>query len=359
MNVVTALAASLASACRSLGAAVATRHLPARRQPWTATGLRLRRGQAYTLVGDGRIHWSARHAHLHGGPGFHLWARVAPGGRIVNVTRASGSFVADVDGELELGIYLGMWRDSYGGLDTPAGAYARLAGALEVLAIAWPGSGIAAATAALAQLATRHPHPLLAAEYARLVAGVRPPAGWDYLVETGTSDIWRACGSGAHARICLDARDDQGIIRRALDWPLTPDTVLGWRWRLDAHPSRVAEDHASSHDYVSVALEFDDGRDLTWIWSSCLPPEQHFACPVRAWAARETHLVARSGFAEAGRWVAERRAVYTDVRRALGTPPARIVAAWLIAVATFQHGHARAAFEDIHLARAGARLAVL
>ena len=60
-------------------------------------------------------------------------------------------------------------------------------------------------------------------------------------------------------RICLDAHDDQGIIRTTLDIPLTPETTLNWRWRLDEHPSLTAEDSALSHDYVSVALEFDDG----------------------------------------------------------------------------------------------------
>ncbi|MEQ8232222.1 MAG: DUF3047 domain-containing protein [Gammaproteobacteria bacterium] len=367
MHALPALADALNVELRRLGAASVVLPLPADQPPWTPCGLQLRRGQAYTLFGDGRVRWSARHPHLHGGSGFHLWARVAPGGRIVNVTRSTGSFVADVDGELELGIYLGMWRDAQGTLDTPPTAYARLAGGLEVFAIAWPGdapdaageAALAGAHDVLSRLARDHAHPLLAAECARLAAGIVPPRGWEYLVETGTSDIWRACDTARRARICLDADDDQGIIRKPLDWPLTHDTVLTWRWRLDEHPSRVAEDVSDSHDYVSIALEFDNGRDLTWIWSSCLPPEHHFACPIRAWSARETHLVVRSGEDDAGRWLDERRAVHADVTRAMGAPPARIVAVWLIAVATFRHGRARAAFEDIRLERGGTRLAVL
>ena len=349
MHDVIALEAGLAPAAAALGARTRALHLPANRRPWLGTGLRLRRGQSYTLIGSGRIGWSARHPHLHGGPGFHLWARVAPGGRIVNVTRDSGSFVADVDGELELGIYLGMWRDEQGALDTPQQAYDRLAGALDVLVLAWPGS----AAHGLDALLPTHAAPALVAERERLAADVTPPSGWDYLVETGSSDIWRACGAPGDGRICLDAHDDQGIIRTALDLPLTPETTLAWRWRLDEHPSSKAEDSTRSHDYVSIALEFDDGRDLTWIWSSCLPLEHHFACPIRAWSARETHLVVRSGLAEAGRWLEERRNVHADVARAIGTPPKRIVAAWLIAVATFQHGRARAAFEGIRVLQPG------
>ncbi|MGE0486471.1 MAG: DUF3047 domain-containing protein [Gammaproteobacteria bacterium] len=332
----------------------ARRTLVGNQRPWTATGLRVARGQAYSLLADGRVHWSERHPHLHGGPGFHLFARVSPGGRLVNVTRTSGSFVADVDGELELGIYLGMWRDAFGTLDTPDDAYARLKGDIDVIALVWPGP----AADGLAALATTIDNPVLAAEATRAAAPIAPPAGWSYLVETGSSDIWRDCAEGA-PRICLHAHDDQGIIRKPLDVALVPGTRLTWRWRLDEHPAREREDTNLAHDYVSIALEFDDGRDLTWLWSSCLPVETWFACPVRAWSARETHWVARSGTTRAGAWVAETRDVHADVRDALGEVPGRIVACWLIAVASFHHRTARAAFEAIVLAGPHGRTVVL
>ena len=101
-------------------------------------------------------------SHLHGGAGFHLWARVSPGGRIVNMSRDSTSFTADVDGELQLGIYLGMWGDAFGRLDTPA-----------------------------ASIFTAIAHRM-----------------------------------GTHARICLHAEDEQGILRKPIDFPLAPNTHL-------------------------------------------------------------------------------------------------------------------------------------
>lgn len=337
-------------------AASVCRALPATQRPWQPSGLRLAAGQAYTLLASGVVHWSARHPHLHGGPGFHLYARVHPGGRMVNLTRSSGSFIADVDGHLEFAIYLGRWRDAFGALDTPAAAYARLRGEIEVLALAWQG----AATDGVARLAARHAHPLIAAEHARLLAPAELPAGWDYLIETGTSDIYRACHAhGATPRICLDAADDQGILRKAVSWPLVAGTRLVWRWRLDLHPSSVPEDTPYTHDYVAVAAEFDDGRDLTWSWSAGLPRDHHFPCPIRAWQARETHWVVRNAQDPLGAWLHEERAVHSDVATAMGAPPQRIVAVWLIAVATFQHQRARAAFEGIELVDGARRLQVL
>lgn len=329
--------------------------LPGCEPPWRGTGIRVRAGQAYTLLGSGRLRWSANNPDLHGGPGFHLWARVSPGGEIVNVVRDSGSFVADVDGEVELGIYFGTWRDTRGTLDSPAGAYARLEGALEVIVLAWTTG----ADAGLAALASDVAHPLIDTERDRVAHPVELPPGWSYLRETGTSDIYRDCAEGGTARMCVEALDDQGIVRKPVDVPLEADTVLSWRWKVDVLPSALAEDRASTHDYVSIATEFDNGRDLTWLWSSVLPPGHHFHCPIAAWTARETHWVVRTGGDALGRWCAERRPVHTDVAAAMGPPPARITAVWLITVATFQHGRAVAAFEDVCLSHGAETLSVL
>jgi hypothetical protein len=81
--------------------------LPGNQPPWQPTGLAIKRGQSFSLFAAGRIQWSATHAARYGGPRFHLWARVSPGCRIVNLSADSGSFTADVAGEIELGIYMG------------------------------------------------------------------------------------------------------------------------------------------------------------------------------------------------------------------------------------------------------------
>ena len=336
----------------AVGAARLVR-LNANEPPWQGTGIRVEAGQAYSLFADGRVLWSARDPTLYGGPRHHLWARVAPGGRIVNPTCESGTFVADVAGEVELGIYMGVWKNAFGELATPASLYRRLAGGLDVLAIAWRGDPVAALAAVGAGNAvdiTAVPPSFFGAELSRLRAAHAPPAQWSYLLDTGHADIFAdAAGPAGERTIVVHSHDDQGIVCKPVDYALTPRTRLGWRWRVTEHPSAVAEDRVQTHDYISVATEFDNGRDLTWIWSSQLAPETHFHCPVSAWTARETHWVARSGSGDLGRWCAEERNVYADVLASMGPPPARIVRVWLIAVSSFQHGSARAEFADIVL----------
>ena len=333
--------------------------LNANEPPWHGTGIRVEAGRAYSLFADGRVHWSPRDPTLYGGPRYHLWARVSPGGRIVNPTCESGTFVADVTGELELGIYMGLWKDAFGELATSASLYRRLTGGLDVLVVAWRGDSLdalavfasaEAVAAAGAVDASAARQSFFRAELSRLRTQRAPPADWSYLLDTGHADVFAdSRGPDGGRAIAVHTHDDQGIVCKAVEFALTPRTRLAWRWRVTEQPSVLAEDRPQTHDYVSIATEFDNGRDLTWIWSSQLAPNTHFHCPVGAWTARETHWVVRTGTADLGRWCAEERKVHADVLAAMGTPPARIVRVWLIAVSSFQHGTARAEFADIVL----------
>ena len=72
---------------------------------------------------------------------------------------------------------------------------------------------------------------------------------------------------------------------------------LDWQWVVDRLPSHLPEDQILTHDYLSIAVEFDDGQDITYMWSSSLPVGQVFRCPLPGWDAVETHVVQRSGLA--------------------------------------------------------------
>ena len=185
------------------------------------------------------------------------------------------------------------------------------------------------------------------------------PEGWSYLLETGTADVYRATQTPFGPGIAVHSENDQGILRKAVDLPLEDDTRLCWRWRLDEFPSELAENRVTTHDYLSIAVEFDNGRDLTWFWSRRLPVGTHFGCPVKSWNYREIHYCVRSGEAQRGAWQREERAIAADCAEALGEVPGRLVAVWLIVVSSFQHGVARGEFADICVETASDRHRVL
>jgi len=121
----------------------------------------------------------------------------------------------------------------------------------------------------------------------------------------------------------------------------------------------LPEDIQLTHDYLSIAVEFDDGQDLTYMWSSKLPVDTIFKCPLAYWDKVETHWVLRSNPKELGKWLSEERPLRADYTRAIGAPPTRIVRVWLIAVSVFQRGEGLCDYADIELVDGDTRLRVL
>ena len=327
--------------------------LPANVPPWTDIGIRVAKGDELTILAEGRVIVSAD-AGLDARPRYALWARLGGRGPVWTGTRDTQSFRCDREGALELAIYNGEWKSPDGVLGTPIEAYEGLSGGIEALVLHWRGE----ARDGLAALHRAAPgEPLVEAELARMANPAVPPAGWSYLWFLGQSETFRTLRP-PDSRPCIACvtDDDVAILRRPVSLALGPDTEVSWRWRVALLPSSRPEDTLLCHDYLSVAVEFENGRDLSWYWSSALPTETHFACPIPQWNSRETHLVVRSGAEGLGLWQSERRNVFADYVRAIGEPPARIVAVWLIAVSLFQHGRGEAEFTDIALTSAGERV---
>jgi len=329
--------------------------LPAEVPPWTDTGVRLAKGDEVSILAEGRV-VANEAAGLSFGPRYALWTRVGERGPVWTGTRGTQSFRAEREGALELAILCGEWKTPDGALATPVAAYAEQKGGLDVLIVRWRGEAQAGLEALRAAASDE---PLVADELARAAAPAVRPAGWSYLWFLGQSETFRARrADGSHSIECR-SEDDVAILRRPLDFPLEADTEIRWRWKLDRLPSAKPEDTLLCHDYLSVAAEFDNGRDLSWFWSSSLAPETHFHCPIPQWTPRETHLAVRSGTAGLGEWHDERRRVRDDYRRAMGEPPRRIVALWLIATSVFQHGSGAAEFADLSLHGGGRSVEVI
>lgn len=326
-----------------------TLHLPARVPPWTETGIMLERDDRITVLAAGRVTWS-READLFAGPRYHLWGRIGDGA-IFRLGSDTRTLTAEERGALRLCIYHGTWASPEGTLATSVEAYASLDGGIDVLVIRWGEASPEQGLAALASVAPSDP--LIAAERTRLGSPREPPPGFEPLWFVGRSDIFHGAEIEGAPAIALRADANASIVRKPFMLALRPGTFLEWTWRVNALPSRVREDALATHDYVSIALEFDDGRDLTWYWSAALPERHHYRCPLPRWAARETHLVVRSGSDGLGAWVDERCDVHADSARALGRIPSHIVAVWLIAVSLFQRNLASADFRRIVLEQDG------
>jgi hypothetical protein len=317
--------------------------VPVDRPPWTSTPLSVRAGDQVSWLAWGRSYLLKPLA-IGVPAGLDLLCRTGDG-QPRHGGRDTMTVTADRDGPLQVACRFPGWLREDGTLGTDRMPHRMKAGRVSAVLVRWPAGTDPAE--ALTALAARDASGLCAAEAARLADPPSPPPGWHHHPWTPHDEVFATNKEGG---ITADCQDGGGIVRRPVAVALTPTLRLRWRWRVDELPSRLPEDTALTHDYLSVALEFDDGQDLTWQWSCALPPGMAYRCPMDYWRKVETHLVARSGDTDIGSWVDEERAVLADHRTAIGGPqPARVVQAWLIAVTLHQGGRVRGEFGRIEL----------
>jgi len=325
-------------------------HVPADRPPWTDTGIEVVAGDRLSVFCAGRASikkypqaWVEAY--------FGLWLRIGERAEMFRTPKGSLTFTAGHSGRLYLSnVFPGEWVDAYGRMANAAVLEQSAAGGFTVLVIRWRtdaahglrelGQGIGPA----ARFAED--------ELQRLRNPVVVPEGWKYLPSLGDAGVFSRVDTPGGAVIRCRCDNDAMILQRSMEAPFTPDTRVRWSWKVESLPSPRAEDSLTTHDYLSLAVEFDNGQDLTYLWSAALEPERTFRCPVASWRQRETHIVIRSGHERLGRWIDEERDLWRDYQNAIGSPPARIVGVWLIAASVFQHGQGRCEYRDIELVAA-------
>jgi hypothetical protein len=342
--------ALLAAAPKDVVADHVVFELDATAPPWVDTGLAVAAGDQITVLLGGRVYLDEA-ADLWLDPALQVWARVGGRGPIVRGSRASNTFTSGRDGNIELGnANPAEWVDPDGTIGIDTSLYEFMTGGTTIAILRWaPDVDPAKALASLATTADFEA--LLAGEVERLQGGAGvAPSGWEHLWFLGPSEVFSQTDPGV---ITCSTQNTFAIICHDADIALTPDTRLSWAWKVDQLPSAVAEDTLPTHDYLSIAVEFDDGLDLTYQWSAGLETETSYRCPLPHWSERETHLVVRSGRSELGGWVNEERNVYADRAVAIGGPdPGHIVRVWLIAVSILQHGAGSCSYSAISVANA-------
>jgi hypothetical protein len=318
-------------------------------QPWLDTGLDLERGDWVTWLAAGRVYLS-RALDVWVDPSLRLWCRIGTAVPVFRGARATHTFAAPGRGRVSLASrFPGEWLDPYGRQPATAPEFARARGDISVLVVHWAhGADVHGLFRRFAR-DTRVPG-LVLAEAERLEQPVPTPPNWQDDWRIGANEVFRTAMApdGRPALECC-THHDVGILQREVRAPLAPGTCPQWSWRVDRLPSDLAEDTLPSHDYLSIAVEFDDGQDITYYWSATLPQGTAFRCPLPVWRDIETHVVVRSGPGGLGRWLAEERDLYADYRRLVGGPAREVVRVWLIGESVMQRGHGRCEYASIRL----------
>jgi len=311
---------------------------------WVDSNIQVATGQTVTLLATGQV-WLSREANLAFPPSIALWYRIG-NGPVARCVSNTGTFIADCSGPLSMiSKPPGEWAEIDGTFlsDYP---HAGASGGLLVAALVWsgnPDSGLeafgACDTSGIAK-----------AERARRANEKPLPRGWTPLWRVGDTRMFREEIEDGRAHIEYRCDNDAAILKYPLDAPLRSDTRLAWSWRIERLPSEHPENILPHHDYLSIAVEFENGQDLTYYWSVGLPVGSSFRCPISWWDKHETHIVRRSGPQGLGQWISEEQPILDDYRKAVGGElPKRIVGVWLIALSAFQRRIGQVSYSDLQL----------
>lgn len=329
--------------------------IPSNTIPWLSTGIRVEAGTHISTFATGRI-WRSRLLDYFLPPQFVLYFRIGLNGRILNSTHETNTFESSTDGELYLALqFPGAFGNPEGGrVQGPLSVYdpgQRDQGSIQVLIIVWREE---ITVPKITDSLRKTIHEGVEADRLGLLAGELNRLTSDYtltidLMSSGWEDFWFI---GANAIFSAESSDDDhkaircrpdrnvGILQKSFDNPpvkFEEDTTVAWEWRIDALPSRLREDTRISHDYLSLAFEFENGRDLTYTWSWELPEGYGYWCPLAGWEDREFHVVIRTGDAKLGQWLDEKRNLWADYVEYINDSddgvvvPKQIVRVWLIA----------------------------
>jgi hypothetical protein len=319
--------------------------------PWSQKIGQIKAGQSVTFLLSGRW-WISKEHNYWVEPGVAFYARIS-GGTMYNPANNTGTMLADRDGTIEIARTIGQFKNPKGELFPTEEQYKATEGLIEGIAIIWeeePLDGLVQLSAAgdvdglvLAELNRIHYQKLL-------------PAGWSYMYMFGDSGIF---SEGCNGELECNTHKNVGILQYAIDAPLTEDLELDWKWIVDKLPSPVAEDQVLTHDYLSIAVEFDDGKDITYMWSAELPEGTAFQCPLLRWTEYETHVVQRSGNKLIGQQVLESRNVYSDYQKYIGGTASNIARIWLIANTVFMRGAGRCSYSDIVISQNGQKTTII
>ena len=304
---------------------------------WISTGISLEAGDPFEV--DARGMWDAEGLIL--APRHVLWYRVSENGTARNFPSDDLFAVSEASGELEIAIRPPSfyWFDKQGTfppeiLEAPEVAVSftleiRQSGALHSL---WQSE----ADKNLSQTLGRSED--------------RPPKDFKYLTVLGESEVWSGRVVTDEYFVSASLEDDVGIIKMPVNIELSESMLFSFDWLYHSLPAMAPETSIVGHDYLSIALEFDNGQDLTWMWSKFLAKGTSFTCPLPWWSERETHYVLDSGSDGLGKWKSHSRNILDDYAEAVaGDPPKKIVGIWLIANNLFAKQDASASFRNITL----------
>jgi hypothetical protein len=299
--------------------------LTSTQEQWLPTGLQVEAGMPLTIFGFGTLVLDS----LRFEPRHLAWVRVGEDGDLIKLSSNQFTVEPDRSGQLYLTVPpLDMyWKSPAGKFPEDISGLPGYPIDMDFIAVQWSGD-----LGTILNRLTQADDDAFGLALQKLNNPKTLPDGFSYLWFLGQSEVFERFDDGERSGVHGYADNDYGIIKKEVDLPLTEDAEIGFDWLYSTLPPDGPETEAQYHDYLSIAVEFDNGQDITWLWSRFLNVEQGFRCPLSWWDERETHIVLQSGTEGLGKWYTHTRNILADyVAHVGGEVPERVVGVWFIA----------------------------
>ena len=148
-----------------------------------------------------------------------------------------------------------------------------------------------------------------------------------------------------------------GLVRK-ISYDPAEYPILSWRWKIDRtiakgdERTKAGDDYAARIYVVFPHWFFLKTRTLNYIWANHLPENGMLA---NAYTGNAMMIAASSGPGKTGTWVAVRRNIVDDFRRAFGEDPPAVGAIAVMTDTDNTGETATAWYDDIRVSRAAAK----
>jgi hypothetical protein len=213
-------------------------------------------------------------------------------------------------------------------------------------------SGALAVALLLAAHAARAEDRVVVADFSSVPAAGGAPPGWELSEKSGKADLAVVKDGGVSA-VRLRSANTSFSIQKEVKVDLEQFPMLTWKWKAITLP--VGGDFrksATDDQAAQLFVAFSKSKAIVYVWSSTVPKGLMQSTSPAPFTTVKL-VVMRSGPAEAGKWMSERRNVYQDYKKFLRSEPPSVYAMRLQINSQHTGTSAESYFADIAFEKAG------
>lgn len=180
------------------------------------------------------------------------------------------------------------------------------------------------------------------------------PAGWQLKEKSGKAEFGVVRDGDLHA-LRLRSADTSYSIQKSVDLDVKQYPVLTWKWKVTKLPAGGDFRKSKTDDQAAqLFLAFSKTKAIVYIWDTSAPQGLMKDAPAPPFMSIKA-VVVRSGPAETGKWISEKRNVLEDYRKLYGQDPPPVQGVRLQINSQHTETSAESYFADVVLEKAGTK----